>query len=80
MVASISPVQVKRCKFTNKMVWSSPDLHMRVVSDSYVARLRMSSISPLKEMYVPAIGRELDRFDGFVEIEVVENYTPTEVN
>ena len=33
MVARVCPVKIKRRKFTDEMVWCTPDLNMRVVRD-----------------------------------------------
>jgi len=64
MMSCIRPVQIKRGELAYEVVRCLPDLNLRFVCDSNERSIR----------------RKLDCIDRLLEIEMVKDNTPTEVN
>jgi len=82
MVSGVRAMQIKRREFTKEIIWGSPNLHMRLPCHSDIpAKLIRLELRALDwSCHLLSIRRELDRPNGVMKVEVVQDYTPLEIS
>jgi hypothetical protein len=75
MVSGVRAVQIKGREFTKEVVWCPPNLHMRLSCNSNISRseLQLAGATGVDSWawYSLPIGRELDRSNGIMKVEVM---------